>query len=177
MFGRSLQERRSDASRPNHGETSMAKRYIVRLSEEERKQLTELLGRKVLAAQKRKRAQVLLKADASPDGPAWVDSRIAEAYDVTVATVENLRKSYVLEGLEAAIERKKQCRPSRQPVFDGAKEAALVTLCCGTVPAGHGRWTLRLLADKLVELEIVDRVCRETVRQTLKKTNCSLGGG
>jgi hypothetical protein len=153
----------------------MAKRYIVRLSAEERKQLTDLLGKKIVAAQKRKRAQVLLKADASPDGPAWVDSRIAEACDVTVVTVENLRKSYVLEGLEGTIERKKQCRPSRQPVLDGAKEARLVALCCGTVPAGHGRWTLSLLADKLVELKIVERICRETVRQALKKTNCSLG--
>ena len=83
----------------------MAKHYIVRLSDEERKHLMELLGRKVLAAQKRKRAHVLLKADASEDGPAWVDTRIAEACDVTVKTVENLRKSYVLEGLDAAIER------------------------------------------------------------------------
>ena len=155
----------------------MAKRYIVRLSDEEKKQLTALLGRKILAAQKRKRAQVLLKADASPDGPAWIDSRIAEALDVSVVTVENLRKSYVLEGLEATIERKKQCRPSRQPVLDGEKEAHLVALCCGTVPAGRGRWTLRLLADKLVELQIVESVSHETVRQALKKTNCSLGVG
>jgi transposase len=155
----------------------MAKHYVVRLNAEERKQLTELLGKKVLAAQKRTRAEVLLKADASPDGPGWVDSRIAEAFEVSVVTVENLRKSYVLEGLEATIERKKQCRPSRQPVLDGAKEARLVALCCGTVPAGRGRWTLRLLADKLVELDIVDGVSYETVRRTLKKTNCSLGGG
>jgi hypothetical protein len=155
----------------------MAKRYIVRLNGAERKQLTDLLGKKVLAAQKRKRAQVLLKADASADGPAWIDSRIAEAFDVTVVTVENLRKSYVQEGLEATIERKKQCRPSRQPVLDGAKEARLVALCCGTVPAGHGRWTLRLLADKLVELQVVDSISYETVRQALKKTNCSLGVG
>jgi transposase len=155
----------------------MAKRYIVRLSDEERNRLTELLGRKVLAAQKRKRAQVLLKADASENGPAWVDTRIAEAFDVTVETVENLRKSCVMEGLDAAIERKKQCRPSRQPVLDGAKEARLVALCCGTVPAGHGRWTLRLLADKLVELKVVESVSHETVRQVLKKTNCSLGVG
>jgi transposase len=155
----------------------MAKRYIVRLSDEERIQLTGFLGKKVLAAQKRKRAEVLLKADASKGGPAWVDSRIAEAFDVSVVTVENLRKSYVLEGLEATIERKKQCRPSRQPVLDGQKEARLVALCCGTVPAGHGRWTLRLLADKLVELQIVESVSHETVRQALKKTNYSLGVG
>jgi hypothetical protein len=166
-----------EAPRPNHGEMVMAKRYIVRLSDEERKHLMELLGRKVLAAQKRKRAQVLLKADASENGPDWLDTRVAEACDVTVKTVENLRKSYVLEGLDAAIERKKQCRLSRQPVLDGAKEARLVALCCGTVPAGHGRWTLRLLADKLVELKVVESVCHETVRQALKKTNCSLGVG
>ena len=153
----------------------MAKRYIVRLSDEERKQLAALLGKKHLAAQKRKRAEVLLKADASPEGPGWVDSLIAEAFGVSVVTVENVRKSYVLEGLDATIERKKQCRPSRQPVLDGEKEARLVALCCGTVPAGHGRWTLRLLADKLVELQIVESICHETVRQALKKTNCSPG--
>jgi transposase len=156
---------------------AMGKRYIVRLSDEERTHLTVLLGKKVLAAQKRKRIQVLLKADASADGPAWIDSRIAEAYDVSVVTVENLRKSYVLEGLEATVERKKQCRPSRQPVLDGAKEARLVALCCGTVPAGHGRWTLRMLADKLVELNVVESISHETVRQALKKTTCSLGVG
>jgi transposase len=155
----------------------MTKRYIVRLSGEEQRHLTDLLGKKVLAAKKRMRAQVLLKADAGKDGPAWIDSRISEAFGVSVVTIEKVRKAYVLEGLEAAIERKKQCRPSRQPVLDGAKEARLVALCCGTVPAGHGRWTLRLLADKLVELKVVDSVCHETVRQSLKKTNCSLGVG
>jgi transposase len=155
----------------------MTKHYIVRLSQEEQKQLAALLGRKVLAAKKRMRAQVLLKADASPDGPAWGDSRIAEAFDVSLVTVQKVRKAYVLEGLDAAIERKKQWRLSREPVLDGAKEARLVALCCGTVPAGRGRWTLRLLADKLVELKVVESISRETVRQALKKTSCSLGGG
>ena len=155
----------------------MAKHYVVRLSDEESTKLVELLGKKHLAAKKRMRVQVLLKADASEDGPAWMDSRIAEAFDVSVVTVEKIRKSYVLEGFEAAIERKKQCRPSRQPVLDGEKEARLVALCCVTVPAGHGRWTLRLLADKLVELQIVESVSHETVRQALKKTNCSPGVG
>jgi transposase len=158
-------------------ERSMAKRYVVRLSEEERKQLTGLLGKRVLASKKRMRAQVLLKADASQEGPGWIDSRTAEAFNVSVVTVEKIRKSYVLEGLEAAIERKKQCRPSRQPVLDGQKEARLVALCCGTVPAGHGRWTLSLLTDKLVELKIVEKISKETVRQALKKTSCSLGVG
>jgi transposase len=154
----------------------MAKFYVVRLSDEERKHLGELLGRKHLAARKRKRAQILLKVDASKDGPAWVDSRIAEAFDVSVVTVENVRQRFVLEGIEATLERRKQCRLSRQPVLDGEKEARLVALCCGQVPAGRGRWTLRLLADKLVELKIVDRISHETVRQALKKTTCSLGG-
>ena len=153
----------------------MAKRYVVRLTDEERHQLETLLAKKRLAAQKRKRAQMLLKADASEEGPGWVDTRIAEAFDVSVVTVENVRKRYVLEGLDAAIQRKKQCRPSRQRVLDGEKEARLVALCCGKVPAGRGRWTLRMLAEELVELDIVDSVCHDTVRQTLKKTNCSLG--
>jgi transposase len=155
----------------------MAKYYIVRLSDEERKQLADLLGRKHVAAQKRTRAQILLKVDASKDGPAWVDTRVAEAFDVGVVTVENVRKSFVLEGFEATIERKKQCRPSRQRVLDGEKEARLVALCCGKVPAGRGRWTLRMLADELVELKIVDSISYETVRQVLKKTNCSHGVG
>lgn len=155
----------------------MAKRYIVRLNDEEKRQLAELLGKRNLAGKKRMRAHVLLKADESPDGPAWMDHRIAEAFDVSVVTVEKIRKSYVLEGLAATIERKRQCRPSRQPVLDGAKEARLVALCCGTVPAGHGRWTLSLLTDKLVELKIVERISRETVRQALKKTSYSLGVG
>jgi transposase len=155
----------------------MAKRYIVRLNDEEKKHLAELLGKRNLAGKKRKRAQVLLKADESQAGPAWIDSRIAEAFDVSVVTVEKTRKSYVLEGLAAAIERKKQCRPSRQPTLDGAREARLVALCCGTVPVGHRRWTLSLLADKLVELKIVEHISRETVRQALEKTSYSLGVG
>ena len=99
----------------------MAKRYLVRLTDDERTQLTKLLARKRLAAQKRKRAQILLKADTSENGSGWVDTRIAEAFDVTVVTVENVRIRCVLEGLDAAIERKKQCRPSRQRVLDGEK--------------------------------------------------------
>ncbi len=138
-------------------------------------QLAALLAQKRLAAQKRKRAQILLKADAGEDGPGWIDTRIAEAFDVSTVTVENVRKRYVLAGFDAAIQRKKQCRPSRQLVLDGEKEARLIALRCGTVPAGRGRWTLRMLADKLVELEIVDAVSHETVRQALKKTSCSLG--
>ena len=153
----------------------MIKRYVVRLTNEERKGLMELLGRERLGAQKRRRAEVLLKADAGPAGPAWVDTRIAEALEVSVVMVEHLRQRYVLEGMDAALERKPQCRPSRQRVLDGEKEARLVALCCGKVPAGRGRWTLRLLADELVQLEIVESISHETVRQVLKKTNCSRG--
>ena len=153
----------------------MAKRYVVRLTDEERIQLKQLLAKKRLAAQKRKRAQILLKVDASKDGPGWIDTRIAEAFDVSVAAIENIRKRCVLEGLDAAIERKKQCRPSRQRILDGEKEARLVALCCSKVPAGRGRWTLRMLADELVELNIVESISHETVRSVLKKTNCNLG--
>ena len=153
----------------------MAKRYVVRLTDEERIQLKQLLTKKRLAAQKRKRAQILLKVDASRDGPGWIDTRIAEAFDVSIAAVENIRKRCVLEGLDAAIERKKQCRPSRQRILDGEKEARLVALCCSKVPASRGRWTLRMLADELVELNIVESISHETVRSVLKKTNCSLG--
>ena len=147
----------------------MAKRYVVRLTDEERTQLNELLAKNNLAAQKRKRAQILLKADAGEKGPGWVDTRIAEAFDVRVVTVENLRKRCVLEGLDAAIERKKQCRPSRARVLDGEKEARLVALCCSKAPAGHARWTLRMLSGRLVELDIVDTISYETVRTVLKK--------
>jgi len=153
----------------------MAKHYVLRLTDDERTQLKQLLAKKRLAAQKRKRAQILLKADASENGAGWVDTRIAEAFDVTVATVENVRKRCVLEGLDAAIQRKKQCRPSRQRVLDGEKEARLVALCCSKVPAGRGRWTLRMLAGELVELNIVDTISHETVRGVLKKTNYNLG--
>ena len=154
----------------------MAKRYLVRRADDERTQLKTLLAKKRLAAQKRKRAQILLKADTSENGPGWIDTRVAEAFDVAVATVENVRKRCVLEGFDAAIERKKQCRLSRQRVLDGQKEARLVALCCSKVPAGRGRWTLRMLADELVELKIVDTISYETVRTVLKKTNCNLGG-
>ena len=152
----------------------MAKRYVVRLTDEQRTQLKKLLAKKRLAAQKRKRAQILLKADSSKNGPGWSDTQIAEAFDVTVVTVENVRKRCILEGLDAAIERKKQCRPSRQRVLDGEKEARLVALCCSKAPAGHARWTLRMLADELVELNIVDSISYETVRTALKKRIAAL---
>lgn len=147
------------------------KKYVIRLSEEERVRLTALVSRgKKVAARKRLHAQVLLKADVSPAGSGWVDQQIAEALDIGVRTIEAIRRRCVEEGLDAALDRKRQCRPSRLPVLDGGKEAHLVAVCCGQVPAGHARWTLRLLADELVRLEIVDTISYETVRQALKKT-------
>jgi len=146
------------------------KKYIIRLSEEERARLTGLVGKGKVAARKRLHAQVLLKADVSVAGPGWADLQIAQALDVGVRTIETLRQRCVEEGLDAALDRKPQCRPSRQRILDGAKEAQLVALCCGEVPAGQARWTLRMLADRLVELEIVEAISHETVRQTLKKT-------
>ena len=146
------------------------KTYVIRLSEGERNRLTALVSKGKVAAGKRLHAQVLLKADVSAAGAGWTDQRIVEALEVGERTVQAIRQRCVEEGLDAALERKKQCRPSRQKVLDGTKEARMVALCCGKVPAGQARWTLRLLADELVRLEIVDSVSHETVRQALKKT-------
>ena len=146
------------------------KRYVVQLTDDERDFLTQLIARKGVAARKRTRAQILLKADAGEHGPGWIDQRFAEAFDVSSRTVENVRRRLVEEGLDAAISRKPQCRPSRQKLLDGEKEARLVAICCSQVPAGHTRWTLRMLADELVRLEIVEDISRETVRKVLKKT-------
>ena len=147
------------------------KRYVIRLSEDERNRLTGLVSKGKGAASKRLHAQVLLKADVSAAGAGWTDQKIVDAFGVGERTVQAIRQRCVEEGLDAALERKKQCRPSRQRVLDGAKEAQLVALCCGKVPAGQARWTLRLLAGELVRLDIVDSVSHETVRQALKKTS------
>jgi transposase len=151
------------------------KKYKVTLTAEERKSLQELVAAGKAAAKKLIQARILLKADAAPGGPAWTDARIAEALEVHVATIERLRQRFVEQGLEAALGRKKQDRPSRERTLDGKAEARLIALACSTPPAGRGRWTLRLLADKLVELEIVDTVSTETLRRALKKTNSSRG--
>ena len=116
-------------------------------------------------------ARVLLQADQSAAGPGWADARIAEGLGVTTRTVENIRRRFVEQGLQAALERKKQCRPSRERLLDGAKEAKLVAICCSKAPNGRRHWTLQLLADRLVELNIVDSISYETVRRTLKKTS------
>ena len=149
----------------------MNKRYLVKLGKEERKELAQLVNKEKIAAKKRTHAQVLLLADSGEHGPAWKDEAVAEACQVTVRTVENIRKRLVLEGLAAVLNRKKQARPSRRKILDGEKEAQVVALCCGSVPSGHARWTLRLLAERIVELQIVESISHETVRRCLKKTN------
>jgi transposase len=137
--------------------------------------LQELIAVGKAAAPKLAHARILLKADAAPDGPAWPDVRIAEAVEVNVTTVERVRERFVEHGLDAALDRKTQARPSRERKLDGQAEARLIALACSDPPPGRARWTLRLLADKLVELEVVATVSTETVRQVLKKTKSSRG--
>jgi transposase len=151
------------------------KKYKVTLTPDERNSLQVLITAGKAAALKLTRARILLKADAAPGGPGWTDVRIAEALEVDVTTVERLRERFVEQGLEAALDRKKQDQPSRQRTLDGQAEARLIALACSQPPQGRVRWTLRLLADRLVELEIVDTVSMETVRRTLKKTSSSRG--
>jgi transposase len=151
------------------------KKYKVTLTAEERQQLLGLIAAGKAAAHKLTHARILLKADAADGGPAWPDGRIAEAIEVSVATVERLRQRFVEHGLQAALGRKKQDRPSRQRKLDGRAEARLIALACSQPPAGRKEWTMKLLADKLVELEIVDAVSDETVRRLLKKTRSSRG--
>lgn len=146
----------------------MNKKFIVRLSDEERAICQGVIKKLKGSSEKVRRAQILLKADA--DGPGWTDSRIAEAFNCRVQTIENLRKRLVTEGFEAALERKQRQAPPTPPKLDGAGEAKLIALRLGKPPAGYGHWTLQLLADELVALEVVDSISHETVRKVLKKT-------
>ena len=145
----------------------MLKRYVVRLSNEERQTCQEVVKKLKGTSQKVRRAQILLKTDA--DGPAWTDARIADAFSCRVQTVENLRKRVVLDSFELALNGTKRQHSPTQPKLDGVGEAKLIAMRLGKPPAGFGRWTLQLLADELVALEVVDSICPETVRQTLKK--------
>ena len=145
----------------------MNKKFIVRLSDEERAICQEVLKKLKGSSEKVRRAQILLKADA--DGPGWTDSRIAEAFNCRVQTIENLRKRLVTEGFEAALERKKRKQPPTPPKLDGAGEAKLIAMRLSKPPVGYGHWTLQLLADELVALEVVDSISPETVRNVLKK--------
>jgi len=146
----------------------MNKKYIVRLLDQERANCQEIIKKLKGSSQKFRRAQILLKADA--DGPAWPDCKIAEAFDCRVQTIENLRKRLVTEGFELALEGKKRQDPPTPAKLDGVGEAKLIALRLGKPPAGYGRWSLQLLADELVALEVVDSISHETVRKVLKKT-------
>ena len=146
----------------------MNKKYIVRLTDEERAICEATIKKETGKSEKLRRATVLLKADT--DGPAWNDIKISEAVGCRRQTVENVRRAFVLEGFEGALVRKKRVVPPTPKRLDGAAEAKLIAMRLGKPPAGFGHWTLRLLADQLVELEVVDSISPETVRQTLKKT-------
>ncbi len=151
---------------------TMKKKYTVTLSETERDQLRRLIAAGTAPARKLVHARVLLKADQSPQGPGWADERIAEAVEVSQPTISRIRKQYVEEGLEAALNRRAPNREYHRKL-DGEQEARLVALACSAPPEGHARWSLRLLADKVVELEIADSVSYQTVGRILKKTSSS----
>ena len=146
----------------------MQKKYIVRLTDEERETLRSVVKKLSGSSQKVRRAQVLLKADA--DGPNWTDKKIADAFSCRTKTVENIRQRLVTEGFDVAVNGTKRETPPREKRLDGEQESKVIALRLGKPPAGFANWSLRLLADKVVELEIVDSVCHETVRKTLKKT-------
>lgn len=152
----------------------MQQRYVVTLTETERTLLEALITAGTAPARKLMHARILLKADRGLAGPAWVDTAIAEAVEVSQPTIARVRRQYVEQGLEAALNRRAPRRDYRRKL-DGEQEAHLIAVACGTPPAGQGRWSLRLLADKLVELAVVEAVSYQTVRRVLKKTNSSPG--
>lgn len=147
------------------------KRYVVRLEAVERRRLKELVSTGRVAAYKIRHANILLQADESKSRPGWPDTRIAEGLAVSVRSIEYLRKRFVEEGLEACLAPKKRPFPPVAPKFDGRKEAKLVAVACSQPPKGYERWSLRLLADRVVELKIVDAVSHETIRRVLQKTS------
>ena len=148
--------------------TNMRKKYIVRLSIEEKKILEEMIKKLKGTSQKIRRAHILLKADA--DGPNWTDQKIAEGFSCRTQTVEKVRECIVTEGFTAALNGKQRAEPPRKKLLDGEKEAKLIAMRLGSPPDGFGSWSLRLVAEQMVELEIVDSISHETVRRTLKKT-------
>ena len=152
----------------------MRKQYVVRLSEEGRAWLLTMIGRGATPARAQTHARILLKANQGEAGPGWTDGAISTALEVDPTTVARIRKLYVTEGLEVALHRKAPDRTYRRKL-DGEQEARLVAVACSEPPTGHKRWTLRLLADHLVQLEVVEAVSYETVRQTLKQTGSNRG--
>ena len=146
------------------------KKYVVRLSDEEREQLETLIRKGKSAAQRLLKARILLKADVSESGEGWSDNRIIKALDTSVSMVYRVRKQLVEEGFDAVLSRKQRATPGVARIFDGEKEAKLIALACSKPPKGRARWTLRLLEQKVVELKIVDRASDSTIGRVLKKT-------
>lgn len=151
-----------------------AKRYVVELTVDERARLQALIGKGKAPAAALLKARMLLKADRGASGPDWTDARIAEALESYEAKVHAVRKTFVEEGLDAVLARKKRLTPPIAPMFDGEKQARLIKLACSAPPQGRGRWTLELLAEKAVELKIVAKTSDDTVRLALKKTGFNL---
>jgi transposase len=152
----------------------MTRRYRVTLAEQERKYLEALTRNGKTGAKKFIHARALLLCDAGPEGPAWAVADVADALGVTSRTIEHLKQRFVEEGIETALERKPRETPPREVIFDGAFEARLIALACSDAPEGYERWTVRLLADKAVELKFASSVSHMTVQRVLKKTNLSL---
>jgi hypothetical protein len=146
------------------------KRYLVRLSAEERKHLQALIGKGKSPAKRLLKARILLKADVSEAREGWSDGRIIKALDTSASMVYRVRKQLVEEGFAAVLSRKQRATPAVARIFDGEKEAKLIALACSKPPKGRARWTLRLLENKVVELGIVDRASDSTIGRTLKKT-------
>ena len=146
----------------------MMKKYIVRLTDVERETLKQVVRKLNGTSQKVRRAQVLLKADA--DGPGWTDAKIADAFDCRTKTVENIRERFVVEGFEVTLDGQPRLKPPRPKLLDGEQEAKVIALRLGSPPPGFANWTLRLLAERVVALEITESISYETVRRTLKKT-------
>ena len=146
----------------------MLKKYIVRLTDSERESLQRIVEKFKGSSQRVRRAQVLLKADA--DGPGWTDARIADAFGCRTKTVENIRERFVTKGFEVTLEGEPRPQPPRAKLLDGEQEAKVIAMRLGSPPPGFANWTLRLLAEQVVALEIVESISHETVRRTLKKT-------
>ena len=149
--------------------------YSIHLSQEQRDTLEQLTRSGAAPARKIMHAQVLLKTDKGEFGPRWSDRQIQEAFEVGESTLKRIRQRFLQEGLQAALERKRQPERPHKRKLDGEQEALLVLLACSEAPHGHERWTMSLLRDRMIELQIVQMVSEETVRMTLKKTNSSHG--
>jgi Homeodomain-like domain len=151
----------------------IVKKYVVRLSDDERQQLATLIRKGSSPAQRLMKARILLKADVSEGGEGWSDNQIIDALETSPSMVYRVRKQLVEEGFEAVLSRKPRATPAVARIFDGEKEAKLIALACSEPPKGRARWTLRLLENKVVELNIVDRASDSTIGRTLKKTSLS----